>query len=217
MLTREPENKTLAPKVFPGSLQAGWRAGGSESGPGYWPYGDPTLFFGARGITSLEITLYGPNNASVHSGHYGNWIPNPGIRLAHLLASMRDPDGRVKISGWYDTSESLTELEVRALREIPSFEKEVMENYGFIELEGNWNSLNESIQHPGLNLNGLSGGWVGAQQRTIIARTPLDRDRHLRVDHYDGIAGMSDRTTHQDATCCLSALENGCGPAGPAI
>ncbi len=135
-------------------------------GPAYYS-GDPTLFFGARGITSLEITLYGPN-ASVHSGHYGNWIPNPGIRLAHLLASMRDPDGRVKISGWYDTSEPLTELEVRALREIPSFEEEVMENYGFIEPEGNWNSLNEAIQHPGLNLNGLSGGWVGAQQRTII-------------------------------------------------
>lgn len=135
-------------------------------GPAYYS-GDPTLFFGARGVTSLEITLYGPN-ASVHSGHYGNWIPNPGIRLAHLLASMRDPDGKVKINGWYDTCAPLTELEIQTLKSIPSYEKQIMENYGFTGQENNWDSLIEAIQYPALNLNGLHSGWVGDQQRTIL-------------------------------------------------
>jgi len=135
-------------------------------GPTYYS-GDPTLFFGARGITSLEITVYGPNT-SVHSGHYGNWVPNPGIRLAHLLASMRDQDGKVKISGWYDTVEPLTELELQSLRKIPSYEKQIMNNYGFAGAENNWESLIESIQFPALNVNGLRSGWVGNQQRTII-------------------------------------------------
>ena len=135
-------------------------------GPAYYS-GDPTLFFGARGVTSLEITVYGPN-ASVHSGHYGNWVPNPGIRLAHLLASMRDPDGRVKIAGWYDTAEALTEMEITALARIPSYEKQIMENYGFTGAEDNWESLIEAIQFPALNLNGLESGWIGDQQRTII-------------------------------------------------
>jgi acetylornithine deacetylase/succinyl-diaminopimelate desuccinylase-like protein len=135
-------------------------------GPAYYS-GDPTLFFGARGVTSLEITVYGPNS-SVHSGHYGNWIPNPGIRLSHLLASMREPDGKVKIDGWYDTSVPLSELEIQTLRNIPSYEKEIMENYGFTGPENNWDSLMEAIQYPALNLNGLHSGWVGDQQRTIL-------------------------------------------------
>ena len=135
-------------------------------GPTYYS-GDPTLFFGVRGITSCEITVYGPNT-SLHSGHYGNWAPNPAVRLAHLLASMRDRDGRVKIEGWYDTVVPLTESEIAALKAVPSYEREIMETYGFSDVETNWESLMEAIQYPALNCNGLHSGWVGSQQRTII-------------------------------------------------
>jgi len=138
-------------------------------GPAYHS-GDPTLFFGVRGITSLEITVYGPNT-SVHSGHYGNWIPNPGIRLAHLLASMRDPDGHVKIKGWYDSCIPMSESELEAIQAIPSFEQQIMANYGFARPESKWESLMMAIQYPGLNLNGLACGWTGDQQRTIIPPT----------------------------------------------
>lgn len=138
-------------------------------GPVYYS-GDPTLFFGVRGITTLEITVYGPNT-NVHSGHYGNWAPNPAIRLAHLLASMRDTTGRVKIKGFYDTVVPLTDTETKALRAVPSFEDEIKENYGFSGQETNWESLLKSIQFPALNINGLHSGWVGTQQRTIIPAT----------------------------------------------
>jgi len=135
-------------------------------GPAYYS-GDPTLFFGVRGITTIEITVYGPNT-SVHSGHYGNWAPNPAVRLAHLLVSMRDTTGRVKIKGFYDTTVPLTETEMEALRAVPAFEDEIKENYGFSGQETNWDSLLQSIQFPALNVNGLHSGWVGAQQRTIV-------------------------------------------------
>ncbi len=138
-------------------------------GPAYYS-GDPTLFFGVRGITGLEITVYGPNT-SVHSGHYGNWIPNPGIRLAHLLASMRDTEGNVKIRGWYDSCVPLSEAEIEAIQSIPSYEQQIMANYGFSRPESKWESLMMAIHYPGLNLNGLACGWTGAQQRTIIPPT----------------------------------------------
>jgi len=41
--------------------------------------------FGARGVTGFEVTLYGPRR-ELHSGHYGNWAPNPAMMLAQLLA-----------------------------------------------------------------------------------------------------------------------------------
>ena len=49
--------------------------------------GRPQLFFGVRGYAGLDVTVYGADRY-LHSGHYGNWAPNPGVALAHLVASM---------------------------------------------------------------------------------------------------------------------------------
>ena len=48
---------------------------------------------GRAAITTVDIMVYGPGE--LHSGHYGNWAPNPAMMLARLLASMKDDDGRV--------------------------------------------------------------------------------------------------------------------------
>ncbi len=62
------------------------------------PSGRPTLAFGNRGEVGVTLTVYGPR-APLHSGHFGNWVPNPAQRLARLLAAMKDDDGRVTIPG----------------------------------------------------------------------------------------------------------------------
>jgi acetylornithine deacetylase/succinyl-diaminopimelate desuccinylase-like protein len=52
------------------------------------------LVFGARGTIGLDLTVYGPIKG-LHDGHYGNWVPNPIVRLTHLIDSGRerpDPD-----------------------------------------------------------------------------------------------------------------------------
>ncbi|MEM9928619.1 MAG: M20/M25/M40 family metallo-hydrolase, partial [Bacteroidota bacterium] len=61
----------------------------------------PTLVGGARGIATARLTVYGPKLPQ-HSGHYGNYAPNPSLRLAQLLASMKNDAGRVTIPGFYD-------------------------------------------------------------------------------------------------------------------
>ncbi len=68
----------------------------------------PQLFFGARGVTGLELTVYGPNRG-LHSGHYGNWAPNPIVRLTHLLDAMRGEDGRILIPGFESDVRPLSE------------------------------------------------------------------------------------------------------------
>jgi acetylornithine deacetylase/succinyl-diaminopimelate desuccinylase-like protein len=52
----------------------------------------PQVVFGVRGVVGMELTVYGATR-SLHSGHYGNWSPNPAQMLASLLASMKDDDG----------------------------------------------------------------------------------------------------------------------------
>ncbi len=74
--------------------------------------GRQTVVFGARGVTHLAITVYGPNRG-LHSGHYGNWAPNPAMMLAQLLAGMKDKSGHVLIPHFYDGITPLTPLESR--------------------------------------------------------------------------------------------------------
>ncbi len=180
-------------------------------GPVYYS-GNPTLFFGVRGITTLEITVYGPDT-SLHSGHYGNWAPNPAFRLARLLASMKDSNDRVVIEGFYDSVVPLTESERNALQSVPAFDNQVMELYGFARPEGGDTSLLESIQLPSLNINGIHSGYVGSQARTIIpskavasidmrlvkGNEPLDMIRkvinHIKVQGYHIVEEDPDHET----------------------
>lgn len=132
------------------------------------PSGLPTVYYGVRGIVSVQITVYGPIRP-LHSGHYGNWAPNPAMRLAQLLASMKDPKtGRVLVPGWYDGVLPLSATERQALAEIPQNDAELARAFGFLEPEGGGASLLELINLPSLNVRGLRSAWVGEEARTIV-------------------------------------------------
>lgn len=130
----------------------------------------PTVVFGVRGIMTITLTTYGPT-ASLHSGHYGNWAPNPGMRLAQLLATMKDEEGNVLIEGYYDGVEPLGKIEKRAIAEMPRMEEELQRRYGIGKPDGGGRRLPELINLPSLNVRGLRSGWVGADARTIVPST----------------------------------------------
>jgi acetylornithine deacetylase/succinyl-diaminopimelate desuccinylase-like protein len=125
------------------------------------------IYFGVRGVVSLNVTVYGADRA-LHSGHYGNWAPNPAMRLARLLASMKDDSGRVLIDGFYDDVEPFGDGEKKALLEMPATDRELMREYGLASTEGTGRSLAELINEPALNIDGLRSEHVGAEARTII-------------------------------------------------
>ncbi len=130
---------------------------------------DPTVSFGARGIATVTLTTWGPKVAQ-HSGHYGNFVPNPVFRLSRLLASMKDEDGVVQIDGFYDGIE-LTD-DVRAiLAAVPDDEAAILAGMGIAEPETVGESLQEALQYPSLNVRGISAAWVGSEARTIIPPT----------------------------------------------
>lgn len=126
----------------------------------------PTLVFGARGIATLRLTTYGPR-VPQHSGHYGNYAPNPALRLAQLLASMKDDAGRVTIPGFYD-GVTLGEAERKILAQVPDKEVEIRKNLGIATRDSVGNNYQESIQYPSLNIRGMASAFVGNQARTIV-------------------------------------------------
>lgn len=132
--------------------------------------GRPLLAFGVRGVTGMEVTVYGPIRG-LHSGHYGNWAPVPGQMLAHLLASMKDEEGNVLVEGFYDTVEPLTEAEEAALRNLPSYDEELKAELGLARTEGGGESLARRLMLPSLTIRGLSSGNTGALTRNVIPAT----------------------------------------------
>ncbi|HWP44306.1 MAG TPA: M20/M25/M40 family metallo-hydrolase [Blastocatellia bacterium] len=125
------------------------------------------MYFGVRGIVTATITVYGAKRG-LHSGHYGNWAPNAALRLAKLLASMKDNSGRVLIEGFYDDVEPLGGEEKRAISEMPHNDAELMREFGLAATEGGGRKLAELLNEPSLNIDGIRSEYVGSQARTII-------------------------------------------------
>lgn len=147
--------------------------------------GRKQVVFGVRGDTNVEVTVYGPKRP-LHSGHYGNWAPNPAMLLARLLASMKDGRGRVTIKGWYDDAKPLGEAERRALADAPAYDEELKKELGINRPEGAGRPLVELINEPSLNVNGLASADTGALARNVIptaAVAALDLRLVLGNDH----------------------------------
>jgi acetylornithine deacetylase/succinyl-diaminopimelate desuccinylase-like protein len=134
------------------------------------PDGRKEVVFGVRGDVNVELTIYGPTRP-LHSGHYGNWAPNPAMRLAQLLATMKDAAGRVTIAGWYDDVVSLTPAERAAIVAIGNDESALRAELGLAETDNAGRPLLELINEPSLNVNGLRSADVGAQARNVIPTT----------------------------------------------
>ena len=129
--------------------------------------GRPTLSFGSRGIVTVTLTMYGPSRP-LHSGHYGNWVPNPAEKLSRLITTMKDADGRVLVEGFYDDVVPLSATEREALRAIPAVEAELQDELSIARPEGAGTSLQDAINLPSLNVRGIASGSVGEEARTII-------------------------------------------------
>lgn len=132
--------------------------------------GRPLLAFGVRGVTGMQVTVYGPVRG-LHSGHYGNWAPVPGQMLANLLATMKDDEGDVVVEGFYDTVEPLGEVERAALAALPDYDEELKRELGLARTEGSGRSLAERLLLPALTIRGLSSGNTGALTQNVIPPT----------------------------------------------
>jgi len=146
--------------------------------------GRPLVFFGNRGDIGLDITVYGPVRA-LHSGHYGNWAPNPAMELSRLLASMKDTDGHVLIDGYYDDVTPLSDEDKKAIAELPDNDAELERELGIARPEGGGKKLVELLQEPSLNIRGLRSAYVGEQAQNVVpdrAEASLDARLVKRED-----------------------------------
>ena len=133
--------------------------------------GVPTLSYGLRGVTALEIKVTGPK-MDLHSGIFGGAVANPITALSQLLATLHDREGRVAIAGFYDRVKPLEDWEREAWRKLPfDGDKLVLKETGVPELfgEAGYNSLERVWARPTAEINGIGGGYQGKGTKTVIA------------------------------------------------
>lgn len=132
--------------------------------------GKKLIAFGVRGDTHLDLTVYA-SKRPLHSGHYGNWAPNPAMMLAKLLASMKDDNGKVTIKGFYDDVQPLNAEERKALKEVPRVDEQMKNELGIMATDIKGKNLVESINLPSLNINGFNSANVGKLASNVIPTT----------------------------------------------
>jgi acetylornithine deacetylase/succinyl-diaminopimelate desuccinylase-like protein len=168
-----------------------------------WLFGDgpvhqsrrQQVVFGVRGVVGAELTIYGPRRA-LHSGHYGNWAPNPAAMLATLLASMRAPSGRITVEGFYDDVAPIGDAERAAIRAAPPVDDALRRELLLGAAEGGTDPIGERVMLPALNIRGLRAGAVGASAVNavpvnahasidfrLVANQRVDRVRELVEAH----------------------------------
>jgi len=126
----------------------------------------PTLTFGARGIATATIRVFGARR-DLHSGQYGNFAPNPVFNLSRLLASMKDEEGRVLIPGYYNDI-VLSEAEKKKMNDLPEDMDQIMNSLGIAQADKVGGTYQEALQYPSLNVRGLRAAWVGKEVRTLV-------------------------------------------------
>jgi len=172
------------------------------------------VIFGARGYTGLQLTVYGPLRP-LHSGHYGNWAPNPAALLVQALASMRGPDGEILIPGFAQDVRPLSDGERRAAAALPPVEDDLRRELGVAWTEGKGERLQDLVMRPALNVLGLRAAQVGRETRNAIpteaaaaidfrlvpdqtpARVHAQVEEHLRRLGFWIVTGEPDAPTRQ--------------------
>ena len=191
----------------------------------------PTVVFGNRGNALVRLTVYGAKS-NLHSGHYGNYAPNPAQRLATLLAGMKDDDGRVTVAGYYD-GVKLSDADRKVLADVPDDEVAIRKRLGIAKAESVGKNYQEALQYPSLNVRGMAAASIGDKAANIIpsqAIAELDLrttpgadpahlisaiERHIRSKGYHLTAGepSDDERAKYDKIASLVPSREGGSPA----
>ncbi len=132
--------------------------------------GIPTLTYGLRGLSYMEVEVIGPKR-DLHSGTFGGGVGNPINILAEIIAKLHDKNGRITIPHFYDDVLKLTTKERANFKKLKFSEKKFAAEAGVRQLQGEkgFTTLERIWIRPTLDCNGIIGGFTGKGAKTVIA------------------------------------------------
>lgn len=130
----------------------------------------PTILYGLKGFTGIEINVTGPDH-DLHSGMYGGAVRNPIMALNHMLASMKNEDEVITIDGFYDDVDPLTDEERKLIAEVQGEDYPTSTGASDTVSEKGYTAKEHTMGRPTFEINGMYGGYQGEGTKTIIPST----------------------------------------------
>ncbi len=129
----------------------------------------PSICYGLRGLSYLEIEVTGPNR-DLHSGSFGGAVHNPIQALSEMIASLHDKNGKITIPGFYDDVRPLSKTERTAFAKLPFSDTSYAKDLGVKALYGEkgFSTLERVWARPTLECNGIWGGYIGEGAKTVL-------------------------------------------------
>ena len=140
-----------------------------SSDGGQYSEDQPSLMLSAKGLAAVQIDVRGPKG-DLHSGLYGGAVPNPIHALVALLASLRSPEGKILVEGFYDFVLPLSDADRAAIAALPFDSHHYQEKVGVTALlaEPGYTSQEHLAARPTLEINGIWGGFQGEGVKTVL-------------------------------------------------
>jgi len=142
-----------------------WEFGGVDAD------GVPLLHAGMRGICYVGLRAR-TASLDAHSGIGGSIFPNAAWRLVWALNTLKDPDERIRIPGFYDDVQPATARDLELLAAIPDPSADYLERYG---LEGFLGGRTGGVElkraevfEPTCTICGLTSGYQGPGTKTVL-------------------------------------------------
>jgi acetylornithine deacetylase/succinyl-diaminopimelate desuccinylase-like protein len=131
--------------------------------------GIPSIVYGLRGLAYMQIEVTGPNR-DLHSGSYGGGVDNPINALCHIIAKLKNSEGKILIDGFYDDVISLSPKEREEYAKLPFDENEYRKGLEIEEVfgENGYSTLERVSARPTLDCNGIWGGFQGEGAKTVL-------------------------------------------------
>ncbi len=130
----------------------------------------PMQYLGLRGICYVELSVTALGT-DVHSGLGGSILPNAAWRLTWALASLKGPDERIRIPGFYDNIIPPTARDRELMDALPDVADEYKKRFGakeFIKgLTGGTDLKMEEVFVPTCTICGLTSGYQGPGSKTV--------------------------------------------------
>src|SRR5713101_7769205 len=96
-------------------------------GEGFGPTGRPELLLGTKGLLYVQLDVQG-TGIDAHSGS-APILPSAAWRLVQALATLRTPQGHIRIPGFYDAVLKPSEAQLAAIADQPVMDAELREAY----------------------------------------------------------------------------------------
>ncbi|MEO8286386.1 MAG: M20/M25/M40 family metallo-hydrolase [Chloroflexota bacterium] len=138
----------------------------------------PSLILGLKGMLSVELIATAANR-DLHSG-LAAYVPSPVWRLVWALNTIKTPDNKIHIPGFYDAVTVPTEAHEALLDLLPDESERDRVNFGldaFINNMTGKDLFRASNFAPTANILGIEAGYNGPGTKTVLPKTA-----HAKLD-----------------------------------